>query len=461
MDRTFPDSEFRNNMNKKTYHFTRTMLSIAVPVTLQNLLFSSLTFIDTLMIGALGDLPLAAVGMAGKWTWFLGIVLFGFTSGAAVFLAQYFGAGDERGIHRTHGLMGICTVGVSLIFTASALLIPEKIIGLFTDDPAAVETACVYLRIVSLAYPFQAIRRTAGTVLESTQKVYIPFISAISSVVTNVVFNALLIFGLCGFPRLGVAGAAIATVMASVVDAIVIHAIGLSRKTLLRANLRELLDIGPAFIRHYLRVGAPALFNESTWALGNLIYSAIFGHMSTEAYAAITVCKSIEDLSCVAIFGLASSCAVMLGSYVGQGDLEKTKECARYHLKLTVLLSLVVGVCVALARGLILSVFGVSDAVRMDAAAVLVIYGLELALRNVPYMLVVGIFRAGGDTHYALAVDFVCAYLLGIPLTALAGLVLGMSVPATYLIMYLSEDIVKVFLYGRHYLSQRWIKPVV
>ena len=437
------------------------MLTIAVPVTLQHLLFCSLTFIDTLMVGHLGDLSLAAVGMAGKWSWFLSIVLFGCTSGAAVFLAQYFGAGDERGIHRTHGLVTICSVSAALLFTAASLIMPERIIGMFTNDPAAVEMASVYLRIVSLAYPFQAIRRSAGTVLESTQKVYIPLLSAVCSVLTNIVLNALLIFGLCGFPKLGVAGAAIATVIASAVDACVIHIIGLSQKTMLRAKLSELLDIDWAFVRQYIHIGLPTLFNESTWALGNLVYSAVYGHMSTEAYAAITVCKSIEDLSCVAIFGLASSCAVMLGSYVGRGEIETAKGCAWYHLKLTVVLSMLIGLFVIVLRGSILSIFGVSDVVRADAAAVLVVYGLELALRNLPYMLVVGIFRSAGDTKTAVWVDFACAYLIGIPLTALAGLVFHMSVPVTYLIMYLSEDLIKVYLYGRHFLSNKWIKPVV
>ena len=437
------------------------MLSIAVPVTLQNLLFSSLTFIDTLMIGKLGDLPLAAVGMAGKWTWFLGIVLFGFSSGAAVFIAQYYGAGDTRGIHRTHGLMGACALGVSLLFTALALLIPERIIGLFTRDPAAIETACVYLRIVALAYPFQALRRTAGTVLESTQQVVIPFVSAICSVVTNIALNALLIYGLCGFPRLGVAGAAIATVMASVVDACVIHAIGILKRTMLCASPSQLFHIDGGFVKRYLAIGAPAMVNETIWALSNLIYSAIYGHMSTQAYASITICKSIEDLTCVAIFGLASSCAVMLGSYVGRGDIDRANGCAAYHLKLTAILSLAIGLLVVVLRHGILSVFGVSETVRAQAAAVLVVYGLEMTVRNIPYMLVLGIFRAGGDTKYALIVDTVCAYLIGIPLTALAGLVLHLSVPVTYLVMYLSEDAIKVFVYGRHYLSQKWIKPVV
>lgn len=447
-------------MTKKSVSFTRTMLSIAIPVTLQNLLFSSFTLIDTLMIGRLGDTPLAAVGMAGKWSWFLGIVLFGFTSGASVFIAQYFGAQDSRGIHRTYGLMSMGTLAASLVFTLAGVLIPEQIIGLFTRDPAAIETGATYLRIVSFAYPFQALRRSTGTLMQSTQEVIIPFLSAIVSVITNVALNALLIFGLCGFPELGVAGAAIATVFAAAADAAVMHVLGFAKKTQLRMPLREMFDISRSFALSYLRIGAPAMFNETVWAIGVLVYNAIYGHMSTEAYAAITVVKSIEDLTCVAIFGLGSSCAVMIGNFIGQGDIDTAKRCAWQHLRLTAILSLGVGLCVVLGRGAIMSLFGVSDAVRTDATAVLVIYGLEMVLRNLPYMMVVGIFRAGGDTRYGLIVDAVSAYLIGIPLTAIAGLVLGLSVPATYLIMYLVEDVFKVFVYGRHMVLYKWIQPV-
>ena len=441
--------------------FMRTMLSIAIPVTLQNLLFSSLTFIDTLMIGTLGDTPLAAVGMAGKWTWFLGIVLFGFTSGAAVFIAQYFGAGDVAGIRRTFGLMSIGTLAAALAFMLPALLIPERIIALFTRDAQAVRVACAYLRIVALAYPFQALRRAGGTLLESTQQVVIPFVSAIASVVTNIALNALLIFGLCGFPALGVSGAAIATVAASAVDACVLHALGRARHTHLRMPLADMLHISGAFVRDYARIGAPAMLNETLWALSYLIYSSVFGHMGTQAYAAITVVKSIEDLTCVAIFGLGSSCAVMIGSEIGRGRTGMATLCARRHLQLTALLSAAVGGALILLRGVVLSAFGVSDVVRADASALLVIFGLELALHNLPYMLVVGVFRAGGDTRFGLIVDTVCAYLIGIPLTAAAGLALRLSVPATYLTMYLAEDAIKVIVYGRHYLSGKWIRPVV
>lgn len=437
------------------------MLSIAVPLTLQNLLFSSFTLIDTVMVGRLGDLPLAAVGMAGKWSWFLNIVLFGCTSGAAVFIAQYFGAGDKRGIHRTYGLMSILSLAASLVFMACALLIPERVAGMFTSDPEAIAAAAVYLRCIAVSYPFQALAKSAATLLQSTQRVVIPFIGAACSVVTNVTFNALLIFGLCGFPAMGVAGAAIASAIAVVVNALVIYVLGLKKDTMLRAPLSSMLDISRSFVRDYVRVGAPAMFNETVWALSILIYSSIFGHMSTGAYAAITVAKSIEDLTCVAVHGMCSACAVMIGSYIGQGKFDLAKACARYHIVLTTAISLVIGGSLFFLKGPIMSLFGVSESVRADSMAVIMIYGAEMALRNIPLMFVVGTFRAGGDTKYGLIVDTLSAYLIGIPLTAAAGLVFHMSVPFTYAVMYFVEDIFKVIVYGRHFLSDKWIQPVV
>lgn len=452
---------FLRKMKNKNYSFTRTMLSIAIPLTLQNLLFSSFTLIDTVMVGRLGDLPLAAVGMAGKWSWFLNIVLFGCTSGAAVFIAQYFGAGDHKGIRRTYGLMSILSLAAGLLFMALALLMPQTIVGMFTKDPQAIATASVYLRCIAVSYPFQALAKSAATLLQSTQRVVIPFVGAACSVTTNIVLNALLIFGLCGFPALGVAGAAIASAVAVMVNALVIYGLGFARKTMLRAPIKDMLDISRGFVRDYVRIGAPAMFNETIWALSILIYSAIFGHMSTEAYAAITVVKSIEDLSCVAVFGLCSACAVMIGSYVGQGKYEHAKACARYHIVLVTVMSAVIGAALILGRGAIMSLFGVSEVVRADSMAVMMIYGAEMALRNIPLMLVVGTFRAGGDTKYGLIVDAFSAYLIGIPVTAFAGLVLHLSVPATYAIMYCVEDGLKTVIYGRHFFSNKWIKPVV
>ena len=431
-------------MTKTPPGFTRTLLSIAVPVTLQNLLASSFTLIDTMMIGRLGDTPLAAVGMAGKWTWFLTIVFFGFSSGASVFISQFYGAGDDAGMRRTYGLMTVGTQAASLLFMLAALLFPEGIVRLFSPDEQVVALGSSYLRIIAVSYPFLALTRGGGTLLQSTGRVMIPFVGSLISVAVNIVLNALLIFGLCGFPALGVQGVAIASLTSSIVGALVIYG-----------------GITGGFIRDFARVSMPAMLNESAWALGNLLYSSVYGHMGTGAYASITVVKSIEDLTSVAVMGLCSSSAVMIGSAIGRGDVPLSKLCAKRHVQLTIGLSVLIGAGMLALRQPLLSLFGVSQAVRDDALAVLAICALEMVLHNIPSILVMGVFRAGGDTRFGLIVDCITLYLIGLPLTMLAGLYLHWSVPMTYLVMYLSEDIIKCSAYLLHFRSYKWIRPVI
>lgn len=201
-----------------------------MPVTLQNLLASSFTLIDTMMIGKLGDTPLAAVGMAGKWTWFLTIVFFGFSSGASVFISQFYGAGDDAGMRRTYGLMTVGTQAAALLFMLAALLFPDGIVRLFSSDEQAIALGASYLRIIALSYPFLALTRGGGTLLQSTGDVMIPFVGSLISVAVNITLNALLIFGLCGFPALGVQGAAIASLTSSIVGALVIYGAGIAKR---------------------------------------------------------------------------------------------------------------------------------------------------------------------------------------------------------------------------------------
>ena len=172
-----------------------------------------------------------------------------------------------------------------------------------------------------------------------------------------------------GFPALGVQGAAIASLVSAVVGALVIYGAGIAKKTLLRTGRSGLVGITGSFIRDFARVSMPAMLNESAWALGNLLYSSVYGHMGTGAYASITVVKSIEELTSVAVMGLCSSCAVMIGSAIGRGDVPLCKLCARRHMQLTVGLSVLIGVSMLALRQPLLSLFGVSQAVRSGPCA--------------------------------------------------------------------------------------------
>ncbi len=247
--------------------------------------------------------------------------LFGFASGASVFIAQYYGADDTAGIHRTYGVMTIGTQAASALFMLIALLFPEAVVRLFSSDAETITLGASYLRIIAISYPFLALTRGGGTLLQSTGNVMIPFAGSLVSVAVNVILNALLIFGLCGFPALGVQGAAIASLISAIVNALVVYGAGLAKKTLLRTGLSALRGITGSFIRDFAVVSTPAMLNETMWALGNLMYSSVYGHMGTGAYASITVVRTIEELMSVAVMGLCSSCAVMIGGDIGRGDI--------------------------------------------------------------------------------------------------------------------------------------------
>ena len=203
--------------------FWRSALRLAIPIALQNLLLSSFTLVDTVMIGSLGDVPLAAVGMAGQWSWVMNILFFGVNSGASVFLAQYWGVRDVRGIQRTFGLLLVGALAPALLFTGVGLLAPGFVMRLFTKDPVVIEQGCSYLTAACFSYVALALSQAASTLLRSTEEVRLPVAASLCSVLTNALLNYALIFGRFGAPAMGLRGAAIATAIAAWVNVAVLY----------------------------------------------------------------------------------------------------------------------------------------------------------------------------------------------------------------------------------------------
>lgn len=440
--------------------FWRSALRLALPIALQNLLLSSFTLVDTVMIGSLGDIPLAAVGMAGQWSWVMNILFFGVSSGAAVFLAQYWGVRDIRGIHRTFGLLltGACIPAV--LFMLVGRLAPGFVMHLFTKDPVVVEQGASYLTVVCFSYLGLALSQAASTLLRSTEEVRLPVLASLCSVLTNAVLNYALIFGKLGAPAMGLRGAAIATTIAAWVNVVVLYAAAFLRRTLLRTDVRRLFDWDAPFLRRFLYVSLPALVNEGMWAVGTMGYNMIYGHMGTDNYAALTIFRTVENLAFVFFVGLCHACSVLIGKRIGAGDFDRARLDARRFTVLMTVLSVTVGLALIALRTPILSLFNVSDAVRGLTRSIILLYGLEIGLRNIPYITIVGVFRAGGDTRIGVILDTVCVWCIALPLTFLCGMVLHLPFIAVYLVMLLSEDAVKTFFALRYFLRDRWIHPV-
>lgn len=436
--------------------FWQTTGKLAVPIALQKLLMSSFTMVDTIMVGMLGDTALASVGIAGQWSFLLNVVFFGMTSGASVFIAQYWGSRDVDGIHRTYGLALTIGAALSTIFLLLALCCPRQVVGLFTTEQDVIEGGVSYLLIAGFSYPAIALNQVASTVLCGTERVKLPMFASMISVAVNAALNALFMFGL----GMGVRGAALGTTISAWLAPAVLYAISLKRDTMLIAGFRRLTNWSLSFVKHYFFVSLPVLLNESMWALGTNCYNMIYGRLDIKFFAAITIFRSIEDVALTFFWGLCNACSVIVGKRIGAGEIKAAALDAHRFSILGPAFSVLIGLLLVALRPIVLLPFEVSEEVSRYAYVILGIYGLELGLRNIPAISIVGIFRAGGDTRTGLLYDGICLWLFALPLTLLTGYVLHWPLPLVYLVMLLSEDVPKSLLCLRRLKSRAWIRPV-
>lgn len=441
--------------------FYRQMLALAGPIALQNMLASSAHLVDTAMVTRLGNVAVSAVGVAGRWSLFMNIILFGFCSGSAVLISQYWGAKEEEKIRRTYGLALIFSLAVAVLYTAAGLMFPREMMRLFTSEQAVIEAGAQYLRIAVLnTLPLTYAMVTCGA-RRATEDVHVPLIVSGVSVVVNTFFNYCLIYGHLGMPELGLRGAAVATVFSGISQMILTALYGGAQKHFTFAPLRQLLSFDRRFIMTYLKIAAPVLLNETLWVIGFNLYSVIYAHQGSENYAGYTVYDSVEQLSFVFFVGVCNACAIMTGKAVGEGGRDRAFQMARRYLRIMPLLAVVVGGLLIAIRWPVIRLLDVETeyAAKM-AADILLFYGIWAPIRQIPYLCIVGIFRAGGDTRIGLLLDVGFTLFWGVPVTA--ALAYWLKVPFLWLVCgtFIAEDCAKTPFCLWYFYSKRWIRQL-
>ncbi len=440
--------------------FLKSMLSIAIPIALQNLITSSLNMVDTLMISSLGESSIAAVGLANQVFFFYALINFGINSGSSIFISQYWGREDIFSIRKVLGLSVSLSTITGIIFTLGAFFFPEFIMGIFIKEPEVVKLGADYLRIVSLSYIITAIGFAYSISLRSTGRPKVPMMVSAISFVTNTVFNYLLIFGKFGFPQLGVKGAAWGTLIARIVEIIFILYIVYSTNGPLAASPKELLDWNKEFVNKYLNTISPVILNETFWSLGQVMYSIAYARIGKEATAAIQLTTTIQNIFFVLVRGLANACAVMVGNKIGAGDKEEAYEYAIQFLTLSTLIGLIFGVIMALTPDLTLKVFkNLEPNLYEITRKLLVIMGLSFFIRTYNSTAIVGVLRGGGDTRFSMFLEMGAVWLVGVPLAFFGALVLKWPVYFVLPLVIL-EEVVKFSLSLPRILSKKWIKDV-
>lgn len=439
--------------------FFRAVLVLAVPIALQNLLTSCGSLIDAMMIVPLGNAATAAVGVAGRFTFLLNVVAFGFCSGAATLISQYWGIHDLHGIRHAYGVALMFSMGIAFIFAIILRCFPYFCVGIFGPDAAVTEHAVEYVRILALAVPCIMFSQISCAALRATEQVLLPLLSSMASVFVNTFLNICLISGRLGFPALQIRGAAIATGVGAAVQAAIVLLFLLCAKNPIRATPRQLLSLPHGFFRKFFKIAAPVLLNESMWAIGSNVYVMVLARQATQDYAGYTIYETAQQLVFVFFAGLCNAAAILIGKTVGKGDEEGARLLARRFMIMTPICAVVLGLLFALLRTPLLSLFAIeTEGARRTASQLLLVYGLCLGVHMIPYTSICGIFRAGGDTKTGCLFELGSLYCIGIPAVCLAGLVLRLPFVAIFAIMLAAEDIPKGTLCIIHFLRGKWIR---
>ena len=438
--------------------FYRRLFRLALPLITQNLITTSLGFVDTFMVGLLGSNELSAVTAANAPIYLIQIIIFGLMSGLTILVSQYWGKQDLDAINRCMGFAMYAGLAIAAAMAAALFLFPHQVLLLVTDNRTLVEMGTPYLRIVGISYIFNTVSSVYASMQRSAENPALGMKVFAASMLLNTFLNYCLIFGKFGAPALGITGAAIATLTARIVEFLIVLVYALlCRRIPLRPRL--LLRPGRDTARNFTKYATPVLFNETMWGLGTTMMTVIMGHMtiSTDILAAYAIMGNIDKFSTVTCFGIAGA--------IGEGtDKDRVYDLSWCLLIVSFLLGLGLAAALAMALPLVFipylyPLFSLSPLATEAAATLCVVYLILLPLKSFDISNITGVLRSGGDVRMSTIIDLTPLWCVAVPMAALTALVLEAPLPLVCLGIY-SENICKMPLGVMRLRSRKWINDV-
>jgi putative MATE family efflux protein len=426
---------------------------IAMPIIIQQLMFSGLNLLGVIFVGQKGDASVAAVGLAGQVAFLLNLVHFGIISGAAMFTAQFWGRRDVPNLRRVLGLCLMLALSASLIFFVLSQFFSSQILRIYSKDAAVIALGTSYIRTFSWTFIFFAITFSYSFVMRSTGNVKTPSIISVAALILSTFLSYSLILGRFGFPEMGIQGAAVAAVIARLLECITLLLVIYAGNSPVAASVRELNDFDAKFFGKVIMPMLPVMLNELLWALGITTYNIIYGRMGTASYAAMNIVNTIEQVAFVLFIGVANATSVLVGNRIGAGKENEAYVYAGRSVGLGIVGGIIIGLLLQLVKGPVLSLYKVSPEVIENAGHVINVITFLLWLRVNNMTIVIGILRAGGDTRFSLFLDGVIIWLVGVPMAYLGANVWHFPVYLVYLCA-MSEEATKWFLGIARYRSR-------
>ncbi|MDD9303041.1 MAG: MATE family efflux transporter [Desulfobacter sp.] len=440
--------------------FLGLLLTLALPISLQNLLTCSMSTIDILMIGQLNETAIAAVGIANQFVFMFIVIQYGIHSGVSIFTAQYWGKKELSRIKQLSGMGILAGVAVSLLFSVGALFFPTQLISLFSTDPQVVLLGAGYLKIVGIAFAVSATIFSLMSNLRSMGFAMVPIISSMVAVILNIFLNYALIFGHFGFPALGVKGAAIATCTAKILEGLVIITIVYKKKYPLAAGFKEMFSFDILFLRRVLATCWPVFLNELFWVTGVSMYKLVYARIGTESIAAVNIVSTIEEFMFIPFFGIFHGGSIMIGNSIGAGNKKTAYAYGQFLLIAQLIMALGAGLLMILSRDFILGFYKISPGTYENAHYLMLVSGLILWAKTTNFTNVVSVLRGGGDTRFGFLLDLTGVWCIGVPMAFFAAFYLDLPV---YWVMALiaAEELFKLIIGLPRFFSKKWIRNLV
>ena len=412
------------------------------------------------MIGQLGDTSVAAQGLASQINFLLFILMFGISSGGAIFFAQFWGS---RNIHNIHKVLGV-TLSLALffasIFTFVSMFFPAVVLRIYSNDEAVIAIGSQYLRLLAPSFLMLSVIYVFSSALRSTGNVKLPMLVSTSTLALDILLAYGLIFGKLGLPRVGILGGAIAMTISQTVAVILLIWFTYRQHSPVATTIKEMFAFNRDFLKKVLRRTVSVMGNEFFWGLGMSMYSVIYAHINTESIAAFNIMSNIDNLAFVFFLGLSDACAIIVGNTIGEGKEELAFNYARRIIRIALIGGILMGVAILIVGPQILSIYKISPDVVQFTRYLILGEAAFFWARALNLTTFVGSFRSGGDTRFAYIVDIGSLWGIGIPLAAAGAFIFHLPVYFVYLLA-MSDEVFKFIVSQVHFGRRKWIHDLV
>lgn len=441
-------------MDERKRSLRKEIVRLALPIALQQFMTALVGACDAIMLGKLSQDAMSAVSLATQVTFVFNLFMFAFMAGENMFVAQYYGKGDYTGISQVFSLVTKICGCIAVVFLAGTLFFPEQLMRILTNEETLIVLGSEYLRVIGISYVFSGIAQIFLAIMKNCGAVNMSTLINGVMVILNIVLNAVFIFGLSGFPKMGIKGAALATVLATVVQFLWSVGYVLCRIRAVKFSLRS---CEKKLFGRFWQKAVPLLINNLAWGIGFSMYSVIMGHLGTDAVAANGIANISKNLVVCFCLGLGNAGSIIVGNRLGADRLQEAKEAGGTLTRTAIIAGIVSGLVLIALSPFITKMVDLTPTARGYLQKMLLICSYYIAGKSVNCMTIGGIFAAGGDSKFGMLCDSVTLWCITVPLGCICAFILKLPVMVVYFVLNLDE-IIKLPVVYKHYKKYKWIK---